>query len=492
MLARPLSRSCRSALALLAAGLLARSAGPASSSSPAPWVARTAPQVQELARGLADLGPRPAGSPGHEAAAAWLLAAMRRAGLERVRAAPLRGRPGLRNLEGVVPGEPGGGEIVLAAHWDTIAGSPGAGDDASGCAVAIAAAAELRRTPLRHTVRVVLFDGEEAGLHGSRAFLQGRGAAERDALLAALNLEMLGWRESPGATILAWGVPRDGRLAQPPAWLVHALLRAGDAVGWPLALSDPTLPLLAQLVVRSTRPAFGSDADPFIAAGVPAATLSDSPLFELDPAYHTPRDTASRLDPERLARWTELTAAAVRRLDALAGRPLPEDRYLAAFGRVWLHRELLWIGFLLWALLVLRGFFGRRRELPGAEASGSAAVHRRPYPALFFRFLLILAVVTAPLFAVLLWPAAALALRLPRRPALRVTWGALALLPAAFYLSALFWAWSEGLVGPWVPPLPGFALVAAALAAFLYLCARAGAASPASSAIARSHSSSEV
>ena len=479
-------------LALVAAGLLAALAPAA---RPAPhrplWVTEPAPAVQEIAHGLAGFGPRPAGSAAHDAAAAWLLETMRGAGLEQVRAWPLPGRPRLRNLVGVLPGEPGGGEVLLTAHYDTVSASPGAGDDASGCAVAIAAAAELRRTPLRHTVRVVLFDGEETGLHGSRASLRVRGEAGSDATLAVLNLEMLGWRESPGATILAWGVPRDGRLAQPPAWLVHALLRAGEAVGWPLALTDPTLRLLSQLLVRSTRPAFGTDADPFLAAGVPAVTLSDSPLLALDPAYHTAADTAERLDAARLAHWTEATAAAVRRLDALAGRPVAEDRYLVGFGRVWLHRDLLWIGFLLWALLVVRGLAGRRRR--DAPPEERLAAQRRGLPAFVFRALLLAAVVTAPVFAVLVWPAAALAAWLPRRRALRLLWVGLAILPAAAYAAVLLYAWGKGLVGPWAPPLPGFAFVAAALAAFLYLCAREGAAaSSASSAIARSHSSSEV
>ncbi len=459
-------------LALVAAGLIAALAPAAPPAAPRPqWVTAPAPAVQEIAQGLAGFGPRPAGAAAHDAAAAWLLATMRAAGLEQVRAWPLPGRPRLRNLMGVVPGEPGGGEVLLTAHYDTVPVSPGAGDDASGCAVAIAAAAELRRTPLRHTVRVVLFDGEEDGLHGSRAFLRARGQAGRDATLAVLNLEMLGWRESPGATILAWGVPRDGRLAQPPAWLVHALLRAGEAVGWPPALTDPSLPLLSQLLVRSTRPAFGSDADPFLTASVPAVTLSDSPLLQLDPAYHTAADTAERLDAARLARWTEATAAAVRRLDALAGRPVPEDRYLVGLGRVWLHRDLLWIGFLLWALLVVRGLAGRRRR--DAPPEERLAAQRRDLPAFVFRALLLAAVVTSPVFAVLLWPSAALAAWLPRRRALRLLWAGLAVLPAAAYAATLLYAWGKDLVGPWAPPLPGFAFVAAALAAGVYLFARA-------------------
>jgi hypothetical protein len=410
---------------------------------------------------------------------------MRRAGLERVRAVPLRGVAGGSSLEGVLPGVAGAGEIVLSAHYDTVAGSPGAGDDASGCGVALAAAADLGRTPRRHTVRVVLFDAEEVGLRGSRAFLHRLGPKGREAVLAAVNLEMLGWRDSPGATILAWGVPRGGELLQPPAWLAHAVLRGAQAAEWPLAMTDPTLPLPAQLLVRSTRPAFGADSDAFLRAGVPAVTLSDSPLLALDPAYHRPEDGASRLDAARLAAWARATAAAVRRLDALAGRPVPEDRYLVAFGRVWLHRDLLRTGFLLWALLVVKGFTGRRR---GAPMGDGLAEHGRAFPGFPFRLLLLFTVVTAPVFAVLLWPAAALALAVPRRRGLRFLWAGLALLPAALYLGLLVWAWAEGFVGAWMPPLPGAPLVAAALLAFGYLLA----ANPRRTSIARSHSSSVV
>ncbi len=433
------------------------------------------PAAVAIAAGLAAFGPRPAGSPAKARSASWLLGQMRRAGLARVGAVPVPGVPGARNLEGVVPGVAGGGEILLTAHYDTVAGSPGAGDDASGCGVAIAAAADLGRTPLAHTVRVVLFDAEEAGLHGARFLVSRLDREARAEVLAAVNLEMLGWRESPGATLLAWGVPRDGRLVQPPAWLAHAALRAGRAVGWPLAMTDPTLPLGAQLLVRSTRPAFATDADPFVRAGLPAVTLSDSPLLALDPAYHGPEDTAERLDAARLAAWTTAVAALVRRLDALGGRPVPEDRYLVAFGRVFPHRDLLWMGFLLWALLVVQDFLARR----GAAApAGGAVSHRRVFSAFPFRLLLIVSVVADPIFAILLWPSALLAFAVPPGRAMRLLWAALGLLPSAAYVALLLWASGRGFVGPWAPPLPGTALAAAALAAFAYLLWRRPAGRP--------------
>src|SRR5947209_1420357 len=142
-----------------------------------------------IAAGLARLGPRPSGTAANTAAVELLRAAMLRAGLSRVEAIPAPESLPLRSLTGVLPGA-AGDEIVLSAHYDTVTWSPGAGDDASGCGAILAAAADLARTPLAHTVRVLLFDGEEIGLRGSRAWLAALGPAGRERILAAVNVEM--------------------------------------------------------------------------------------------------------------------------------------------------------------------------------------------------------------------------------------------------------------------------------------------------------------
>src|SRR6185295_8513208 len=167
-----------------------------------------------------------------------------------------------------------------------------------------------------------------------------------------LNLEMVGWSGSAGPVILSFPARTAEGRRLAPGWLVHAVLKSGEAVGWPYAVADNRWSLLAQLVFRSADIQYGSDSESFLARGVPSVTLTDSSLLALDPAYHRPADVAARLDARRLDRWTQAVAAAVRRLDVLAGRPLPEDRYLAVFGRIWLRRDLIWAGFLLWALLV--------------------------------------------------------------------------------------------------------------------------------------------
>lgn len=401
------------------------------------WVLLTAAPVlsqapEDIAAGLAALGPR-SDRPARRQAAGFLVEALRRAGLQRVRTVPVPGSEGLVNVEGVLPGKTAD-EIVLSAHYDSVPGSPGAGDDASGCGVAIAAAADLRRTPLRHTVRILLFDGEETGLNGSEGWLRGRKPEERQRVLANLNLEMLGWKGSAGPVIDTFPAYLGGRRVFAPGWLVHSVLRGGEAVGWPFETADNRFPFLFQLIVRSVEIGYGSDSESFLARGIPSVTLSDSSLMNLDPAYHRPADTAGRLDGERLERWTQAVASIVRRLDALAGRPLPEDQYLVFASRVWLRRDLIWMGFLLWVLLVFRGRPGRWRGTSTAEHGRQMRTY---LPGFLFRGLLLAAIFLAPVFAVLLLPAAVLALVRPRPIWARALWVFLGFLPLLAFLTVL-------------------------------------------------------
>ena len=422
-------------LRCLVLGLLVSAVSVFASTAP-----ETRPQAREIAAGLAALGPR-ADPAVRGRAAAFLVDAMRLAGLTGVRAVPT-GK--FINVEGVVPGEVPE-EIVLSAHYDSVPGSPGAGDDASGCGVAIAAAADLARTPLRHTVRVVLFDGEEAGLKGSEAWLRSLGPEGGRRILAGLNLEMLGRAGSAGPVIDLLPVRTlvEGDRLHPPGWLVYAVQRSGAAVAWPYAVGDSRFPLFSQLLLRAVDVRFGADSDSFLRRRIPAVTLSDSSLSNLDPAYHRPTDVAARLDAHRLERWTQATAAAVRRLDVLAGPPLFEDQYLAVLGRVWLRRDLIWIGFLLWALLVLRGRPGRWRGASSEERRRQMGTY---LPGFLFRVLMLLAIFLAPVFAILLWPASLLSLAPPRKPGWRAVWILLGCLPLLLFLTGLGVAVGAGLV----------------------------------------------
>ncbi|MFP5287701.1 MAG: M28 family metallopeptidase, partial [Thermoanaerobaculia bacterium] len=330
-------------------------------------------------------------------------------------------------------------------------------------------AADLARTPLDHTVRVVLFDAEATGVKGSRAWVAALPPARRDRILANLNVEMVGWPGSRGPTIHVFPVEHQGERTLAPGWLVHSLLRSGEAVGWDYAMTDNRFPMLTQLVLRTAQVRLGADANSFQEQGIPALSVSDSSLLVMDPAFHRPTDAAARLDPARLDRWTEAMAAAVRRLDRLAGRPRPEDEYLVLFGRVWLRRDIYWVGLALWILLLVRGRPDRWRFRSREE---SVREGRRYAPGFAFRWLFLLAFFLAPVLAVLLFPAALLAAFPPKRTWARVLLVLAGLLPLLIYAASLTLAFvaniasrKAGFLGGW----PAAILIPGAAVAFMFL-----------------------
>lgn len=412
--------------------------------TPAGGLAPPRADALSLATALAQIGPRTRGGETHQAARQLLLGAMTEAGLvevaERVEATATE----LRNLTGLLPGS-SGLEIVLTAHYDTVAGSPGASDDAAGCGVVLAAVADLARTPRRHAVRVVLFDAEEEDLMGSRAWLSGRARQELDGILANLNLDLLG-RPDRRPVIHAFPVDAAAGRRRTPGWLVHAVLRGAEAAGVAVRVGDQRFSTLAQLVLRGGRLYYAADSDSFLENGVPSVLLSDLSLWGSEPGYHTPADGAATLDAASLEEWSRLLAATVRRLDALEGRPRPDAEYLVVGGRVWARRDLYWLGFGVWALLVWRGVPGGWR---GADAATRRRRGRTYLPGFAFRMLFLLAVFLTPVFAaVLLLPCGLLA-AMPRRGPFVRGWGtAIAALPAVVFVTALV----SAAAGGWLTP----------------------------------------
>ncbi len=98
----------------------------------------------------------------------------------------------VENIVGVLPGRdrtlPA---LALMAHYDSVPGSPGAADDATGVAAILETirALKARGTPERDVI-VLITDGEEAGLLGARAFFSEHPLRERIGLL--INLEARG------------------------------------------------------------------------------------------------------------------------------------------------------------------------------------------------------------------------------------------------------------------------------------------------------------
>jgi Peptidase family M28 len=81
--------------------------------------------------------------------------------------------------------------VLLAAHYDSVAAGPGVSDDGAGVAAVLEIARALKSLPrTRHSIVILIDDGEEAGLLGARAFVDYHPWAKD--IAAAINIDARG------------------------------------------------------------------------------------------------------------------------------------------------------------------------------------------------------------------------------------------------------------------------------------------------------------
>jgi Zn-dependent M28 family amino/carboxypeptidase len=224
------------------------------------------------------------------------------------------------NLEVEIGGGATASEIVLAgAHYDTVPGSPGADDNASGTAAVIELARLLRQCRPARTIRLVAFVNEEPpfffwGEMGSKVYARAA-RARGDDIRVMLSLEMLGcYSDDKGSQgyppLLKYFYPPQGNFIAFVSNLRsrHALRNAFAAFR---AGSDfPAEKLAAPALM----PGIGwSDQLSFWREGYPAAMVTDT-AFHRYRHYHQPTDTPEKLDYERMAQVVEGLAGALARL----------------------------------------------------------------------------------------------------------------------------------------------------------------------------------
>lgn len=84
---------------------------------------------------------------------------------------------------------------IICAHYDSMPDSsisPGADDDASGCATVLEAARILSRYTSRYTIIYAFWDEEEQGIRGSLAYAS-RAAQQNENIRGVINIDMIGW-----------------------------------------------------------------------------------------------------------------------------------------------------------------------------------------------------------------------------------------------------------------------------------------------------------
>ncbi|TDL31250.1 M28 family peptidase [Jeotgalibacillus sp. S-D1] len=175
--------------------------------------------------------------------------------------------------------------IVIGSHYDSVAGAPGANDDASGTAMTLELARVLKNVPTDTEIRFATFGAEEVGLIGSYHYVSTLSDDEISSTIANFNLDMVGSKD------------------------------AGDLImrtvnGQPNLVTELAQNSSKKLNGTATPYGQGGSSDhvPFAAVGIPAALFIHSPS---EPWYHTPEDTIDKISKEKLQDVGEIVGAAV-------------------------------------------------------------------------------------------------------------------------------------------------------------------------------------
>jgi Zn-dependent M28 family amino/carboxypeptidase len=197
--------------------------------------------------------------------------------------------------------------VIVGAHYDTVVGSPGANDNASGVAAILALARRLTQRPTGRTLRFVAFVNEEnpyAGTDqmGSRVYAR-RCRQRNENVVAMMSLETIGYYDDrPGS-----------QKYPPPFGLFYP--STGNFIGFIGNLKSDNL--VRQVVGTFRRselfPSEGaalpelirrighSDHASFWREGYRALMVTDTADFRY-PHYHMPEDTIDKVNFDRLAR----------------------------------------------------------------------------------------------------------------------------------------------------------------------------------------------
>ena len=185
-----------------------------------------------------------------------------------------------RNVIARVPGVDSK-TLVLGAHMDSKAPSPGANDNGSGCGVLLDLARCLAKRPAAVSVELVFFGSEEMidankdhHHFGSRTFVRRMSAKARDRMLGMISVDMVGYGRSFLVRSMGTG----------PQAIVRMLLRRSRARG------------LSATYMRDEGTYGWSDHEAFELAGFPSAWIEWSD----DPVYHTTADTAGHVVASKL------------------------------------------------------------------------------------------------------------------------------------------------------------------------------------------------
>jgi len=210
------------------------------------------------------------------------------------------------NLQAILAGTESA-TVIVGAHYDSVAGTVGADDNATGVAAVLELARMMQGGKTQKTIRFVLFVNEEPPFFqtdamGSLVYAR-QLARDHVTVSSMISLEMLGYySDSPSSQKYPSGIglfyPERGDFigfvgkSDSPELLRSAIRRFRETTSFPSeGIAAPT-----------EWPGIGwSDHWSFWREHYPAIMITDTAIFR-NPHYHTPNDTADTLDFDRMAR----------------------------------------------------------------------------------------------------------------------------------------------------------------------------------------------
>jgi len=227
------------------------------------------------------------------------------------------------NLVGELPGTDLASEVVLlGAHLDTEPGSTGATDDAAGCAVVMEALRILKviGAKPRRTVRVALWDGEEWGRLGSKAYVRQHLADVATMALKPEHEKLSAYYNLDNGTGRIRGVWMQFNLAVRPIFQQ-----------WIEPLRDLGVTTLA------ARGDGNSDYLSFDEAGIPAFQFMQDRLEYMSRTHHSNMDYVDRVQRDDMLQMAVVVASiayqTAMRDERLPRKPLPVPKAKPAAAR---------------------------------------------------------------------------------------------------------------------------------------------------------------
>ncbi|WP_082174390.1 M28 family peptidase [Bacillus sp. FJAT-27231] len=174
--------------------------------------------------------------------------------------------------------------LYVGSHHDSVPGSPGASDNASGVAVNLEIARVLSDQQTDTEIRFLTFGAEELGLLGSYHYVSTLTEEEKDRSIGMFNFDMVGSKNA-GEMIM---FTVDGQR--------NVVTNTGASAS-------------TRVYKELTYGKVGrSDHQPFHDSGIPSAAFSYAPL---EPEYHKPTDTIDHISKEKMENMAKVVSAGI-------------------------------------------------------------------------------------------------------------------------------------------------------------------------------------